>query len=191
VASRRKDPPSGEEEIEQSEVEQPDAAVEDPESLKKALQEALEKADRYLGNWQRAEADFANYKKRVEQERAEVIHFANANLIAALLPVLDDFERALENAAADPKAATWVEGVHLIYRKLRSVLEEHGLTRIEAEGSTFDPNLHEAVMCVEGEEGIVCEEVQKGYRLRDRLLRPAMVKVGKEGEGQAPGGEEQ
>jgi len=190
VAPRRKDPSSSEDEVEQSGVEQPEAAVA-PESAQKALQEALEKADRYLGNWQRSEADFANYKKRVEQERAEYAHFANAGLISALLPVVDDLERALENAAGDPKAATWVEGVQLIYRKLRSVLEEHGLTEIETEGSMFDPNLHEAVMCVEGEEGIVCEEVQKGYRLRDRLLRPAMVKVGKEGEGQAANGEGQ
>ena len=190
MAPRRKDLPSSEDEAEQGGAEQPEAAV-DQESAQKALEEALEKADRYLSNWQRAEADFANYKKRVEQERAEYAHFANANLIAALLPVVDDFERALENAAGDPNAATWVEGVQLIYRKLRSVLEEHGLTEIKAEGSKFDPNLHEAVMCVEGEEGIVCEEVQKGYRLRDRLLRPAMVKVGKEGERQASGGEEQ
>jgi molecular chaperone GrpE len=190
VAPRRKDPSSSEDEVEQSGVEQPEAAV-GPESVQKALQEALEKADRYLGNWQRAEADFANYKKRVEQERAEFAHFANASLISALLPVVDDFERALENAAADPEAGTWVEGVQLIYRKLRSVLEDHGLTEIEAEGSKFDPHLHEAVMCVEGEEGIVCEELQKGYRLRDRLLRPAMVKVGKEGNGQASGEEGQ
>lgn len=190
MAPRRKDSSSREDEGELSGVEQPEA-VEAPESASKALEEALANADRYLGNWQRAEADFANYKKRVEQDRAEFAHFANAGLISALLPVVDDFERALENAAADPEAAPWMEGMQLIYRKLRSVLEDHGLTEIEAEGSKFDPHLHEAVMCVEGEEGIVCEEVQKGYRLRDRLLRPAMVKVGKEGNGQASGEEGQ
>ena len=88
--------------------------------------------------------------------------------------VASDLERAM-------LVRQGVEGVQLIYRKLRSVLEDHGLTEIEAEGKEFDPNLHEAVMCVEGEDGIVCEEIQKGYTIRDRLLRPSMVKVGKEG----------
>jgi molecular chaperone GrpE len=96
---------------------------------------------------------------------------------------LDDLERALENASDDFDGPTWVEGVRLIYRKLKAVLEDQGLLEIEAEGKEFDPNLHEAVMCVEGEEGKVCEEIQKGYKLGDRLLRPSRVKVGKEQDG--------
>lgn len=179
AAAKRRPSPSGDE-VERNGVEEPEGA-EDHRAIKRALKEAQESAERYLANWQRAEADFANYKRRNEHERAESAHFANANLISALLPVVDDLERALEVAAADSSAATWVEGVQLIYRKLRSVLEDHGLTEIEAEGKEFDPNLHEAVMCVEGEDGIVCEEIQKGYTIRDRLLRPSMVKVGKEG----------
>jgi molecular chaperone GrpE len=154
--------------------------VEDPESLKKALEEAKEKADKYLANWQRAEADFINYKRRSEQERTETASFANATLITDLLPVLDDLERGLENVSDDFDRPTWVEGIRLIYRKLKAVLEDQGLLEIEAEGKEFDPNLHEAVMCVKGEEGQVCEQIQKGYKLRDRLLRPAKVKVGKE-----------
>ena len=110
--------------------------------------------------------------------------FANATLITDLLPALDDLERALENASDDFDGPTWVDGIRLIYRKLKAVLEDQGLLEIEAEGKEFDPNLHEAVMCVEGEEGKVCEQIQKGYKLRDRLLRPAKVKVGTEGGGE-------
>jgi len=171
----------GGEDIEGNEVGEV-AAAEDIESVKKELEEAKENAERYLINWQRAEADFINYKRRNEQERAEMASFANANLTRDLLPVVDDLERALENAIDEFDGPTLVEGIKLIYRKLKTVLEDHGLSEIEAEGKEFDPNLHEAVMCVEGEEGKVCEEVQRGYKLRDRLLRPSMVKVGKEAE---------
>lgn len=173
---------------ERSETGEP-GAVEGLQTVEQALEEAKESAEKYLANWQRAEADFLNYKRRHEQERAELAHFASASLISALLPVVDDLERALGNTDDESDVAAWVEGVKLIYQKLRSVLEDRGLEVIEAEGMEFDPNLHEAVMCVEGEEGIVCEEVQKGYKLRDRLLRPSMVKVGKEGSGPTSGEE--
>jgi len=179
LADEEKDFSPDQEGVERGEVEE----AEGLESLKKALEEAKEKAEKYLANWQRAEADFINYKRRSEQERAEMASSANANLIADLLPVLDDLERALENASDDFDGPTWVEGVRLIYRKLKAVLEDRGLLEIEAEGKEFDPNLHEAVMCVEGEEGKVCEEIQKGYKLGDRLLRPSRVKVGKEQDG--------
>ncbi|RLC65065.1 MAG: nucleotide exchange factor GrpE [Chloroflexi bacterium] len=174
---------AGHEEVKEVGVE----GTEDLESVKKELEEAKEQAGEYLANWQRAEADFINYKRRNEQERAEIASFANASLIKDLLPVLDDFERALENVSDDFDGPTWVDGIRLIHRKLKAVLEERGLSEIEAEGGAFDPNLHEAVMCVDGEEGKVCEEIQKGYRLRDRLLRPSMVKVGKEGSESAEG----
>jgi len=164
------------------------AGTENLEAMKAELAEVKQNAEKYLANWQRSEADLINYKRRSEQERAELASFANANLMAALLPVVDDLERALENATDDTDIASWVDGVRLIYRKLKTALEEHGLSEIKAEGKKFDPNVHEAVMCVEGEEGMVCEEIQRGYRLRDRLLRPAMVTVGKEGEGSESGG---
>ena len=153
---------------------------EDIESLKKELGEAKEQAEKCLGNWQRSEADFINYKRRNEQERANLSTFVKANLMTDLLPVLDDLERALDNITDD--IDSWAAGIELIYRKFKTVMEEHGLTEIEAEGQVFDPNFHEAVMCVEGEEGKVCEEIQRGYKLQDRLLRPSMVAVGKEGE---------
>jgi molecular chaperone GrpE len=177
LAEKGSDFSPDEEAVERGEVE--DA----PELVKKALEEEKEKAEKYLANWQRAEADFINYKRRVEQERTEMIGSANASLIMALLPVLDDFERALGNVSDNLDEPSWVEGMRLIYRKLKTVLEERGLSEVIAEGEDFDPNVHEAVMCVDGEEGKVCGEVQKGYMLRDRLLRPSMVKVGKEGPG--------
>ncbi len=159
------------------------AEGEDLESIKAALEEAKENAERYLANWQRSEADFINYKRRSEQERAEMAGFANASLMTDLLPVVDDLERALANATDDTDTKSWVDGIKLIYRKLKAALEGHGLSEIETEGEVFDPNLHAAVMCVEGEEGMVCGEIQRGYKLRDRLIRPAMVTVGKEGGG--------
>jgi len=138
-----------------------------------------ELADQYLANWQRSQADFINFKKRAEQEKAEFAKFANSALMSSLLPIIDDFERALENVPANARNAGWLEGIKLIYQKLMAVLENQGLSRIEAKGADFDPNFHEAVLYEEGEEGKVLEELQKGYMLHDRLLRPTMVKVGK------------
>jgi len=154
------------------------AELEDVESLINALAKEKAKGEDYLANWQRAQADFANYKRRVEQERNETTKFANAMLVLNLLPVLDDLERALENVSTKLAGLTWVEGIRLIYRKLQAVLQGHGLTEIKALGQPFDPNFHEAVLYGEGEEGIVIEELQKGYKLHERVLRPTMVKVG-------------
>ena len=152
---------------------------EDLESLKKALAEEQAKAEGYLASWQRAQADFVNFKRRTEQERNETVMLANAALVLNLLPVLDDLERALDNISEKLRKNTWVDGIVLIYRKLRSTLEANGLKEIKALGETFDPNYHEAALYDDGEEGMVIEELQKGYMLHDRVLRPAMVKVGK------------
>ena len=167
----------GEEMVEQGEVEQ--AEVEQPEeieSVKKALAE--EKSEKYLANWQRAQADLINYKRRSEQERAEVVNYANSTLILNMLPVLDDLERALGNVPDELAESPWIDGIRHIYRKLQAVLDAQGVSVIEAEGKDFDPNFHEAVMSVEGEEGKVIEETQKGYKLRNRVIRPTKVKVG-------------
>ena len=158
---------------------QPVAELDDVDSLRKALAEEKEKAEKHLANWQRAQADFINFKKRTEQEKAESAKFVNALLMSSLLPVLDDLERALDNITPKLAGLTWVDGVELIYRKFLTTLENQGLSKIETEGQGFDPNLHQAVLYEEGEEGKVIEELQKGYKLHDRLLRPAMVKVGK------------
>lgn len=151
----------------------------DIETLKRALAEEKEKAEKYLANWQMAEADFSNYKKRAEQEKNELGNSANASLILNLLPVLDDLERAF--ASLPPKSVdrTWVEGIRLIHRKLQEVLEAQGLTEIKAVGEPFDPSLHEAVAHQEGEEGVVIDEVQRGYKLKDKVLRPTLAVVGK------------
>jgi len=155
------------------------ADAEDIESLKQALEEEKEKAEKYLANWQRSEADLSNYKRRVEQEKAELSEYANAELIKSLLPVVDDLERALSNVPCGQEDISWIEGIRLIYKKLLGILEAQGVVQIPCEGEIFNPNIHEAVMCVPGEEGKVVEETQKGYTLRDRVLRPSMCKVGK------------
>jgi len=138
-----------------------------------------EKSASYLANWQRTQADFINYKRRIEQERETFARSANASLIISLLPVLDDFESAFEHAPHRGKEkGTWIEGIRMVERKLRTALETFGLKPIEAVGEPFDPNLHEAVRQDSGEEGKVVAEVRKGYMLNDRVLRPSMVVVG-------------
>ena len=149
------------------------------EELRAQLEQARAEAERYLNNWRRAEADFANYKKRVEQEREEIRRFANASLIINILPVLDDLERALSSLDARLAGLTWFDGIRLIYRKLQAILENAGVQEIPADGQPFDPRLHEAIHYAEGEEGKVLAVVQKGYKLHDRVLRPALVIVGK------------
>ena len=131
-----------------------------------------------MASWQRAAADYQNYKRRVEEERSETARFANAALIINLLPLIDDLERALQNVDTHLAGLTWVDGIRLIHRKFQAVLEMAGVQEIEADGETFDPSQHEAVSQGPGEENKVIAVVQKGYRLGDRVIRPAMVVVG-------------
>jgi molecular chaperone GrpE len=152
--------------------------IEGEEALRQALAEEREKAEANLAGWQRAQADYVNYKRRAEQEKEEVSQFANSILVLNLLPILDDWERALASTPDDQADHGWVEGIRLIERKLRGVLESQGLSPIEALGQPFDPTLHEAAMQGKGEEGIVIEELQKGYKFRDRVIRPSKVVVG-------------
>lgn len=141
--------------------------------------EAEKKAGEYLAMWQRAQADFINYKRRTEQERLEFNSFANATLVQAILPVLDDLERALDAIPEEFAGHDWVQGVKLVERKFKTVLEGQGVKPILALGMQFDPKYHEALRQGEGEEGVVIGELQKGYMLNDKLLRPARVVVGK------------
>jgi molecular chaperone GrpE len=163
---------------EQLEEEPTQEAGEDIEALKQALAEEKAKAEANLAGWQRAQADYTNYKRRAEQEKEEISQFANSILILNLLPVLDDWELALASIPEDQAELGWVEGVRLIERKLRGTLEALGLSPIEAVGQPFDPNLHEAAMQGKGEEGIVVGELRKGYKFRDRVIRPTKVVVG-------------
>ncbi len=135
-------------------------------------------AQRYLENWRRAEADFENYKKRVEQERAESAKFAAMPVIINMLPILDDLDRALKAIPDKLAHLSWTEGIRLIHRKLQATLEAQGVCEIKALGETFDPCVHEAVGQAAGEDGKVIEEAQKGYTLRGRVIRPACVIVG-------------
>ncbi|HVA24621.1 MAG TPA: nucleotide exchange factor GrpE [Chloroflexota bacterium] len=141
---------------------------------------ARAKADEYLEQWRRTAADFANFKRRTEQERVEMGRLFNESLVKALLPALDNFERALASVPDEFKVSGWVEGVSLTEKQLRTALEKEGLSPIEALGQKFDPNLHEAVahdISDEHEEDSVIAEFQKGYKLHDRVIRPSVVKV--------------
>ena len=153
----------------------------DVETLRQRLQEEQQKAESFYGNWQRTAADFANFKRRTEQERSETSRFASSLLILSLLPVLDDLERALGNVPRELTGLTWIDGIELIYRKMLAVFESHGVAPIEAAGKPFDPAFHEAVVRAPGEEGKVLNELQRGYTLHGRVIRPALVSVGEGG----------
>lgn len=157
---------------------QSEALPNEPEALAKQLAEERQRAESFYASWQRSAADFANYKRRTDQERADANRFAGAMLIVNILPILDDLERALQSVSKEVAGLTWVDGIQIIYRKLQMVLEAQGLKPIEAVGKAFDPNAHEAVLRAPGEEGIVLAELQRGYMLHDRVIRPALVKVG-------------
>ena len=164
------------------EVTEGEAATEDNQEL--TLEQKLEKAEteaaEYLEGWQRARAEFANARKRLERQRVDARRNATVEVVSKLLPILDDFDRALENVPGEISDHDWFEGVALVHRKLRSILETLGIERIEAVGQPFDPNFHEAVLREESdqyESGIVIKELQPGYRLEERVIRPSMVVV--------------
>jgi molecular chaperone GrpE len=137
-------------------------------------EQAVAEDDRLL----RLAADFENYKKRVTREREEYVSQANARLLGELIPVLDDLERALA-AAEQHEEAQLEEGVRLVHRSLASLLERHGVTAIDTDGQ-FDPHVHEALLAQpseDAESGAVIDVLQKGYKLGDRVVRPARVIV--------------
>ncbi len=160
-----------------------EALSNDPGRLKELLDEERAKAQQYMQNWQRAAADFQNFKRRVEDERSEVARFANAALVINLLPLIDDLDRALHNVDAHLAGLTWVDGIRLIHRKFQAVLEMTGVEEIRADGETFDPSLHEAVATAPQPEGgapsgTVVEVYQDGYRIGEGVvIRPARVVV--------------
>src|SRR5512140_18931 len=171
-------------ETQQAPVEAADARDADTEGLQKRVdvaearvRELEAKAAENLDGWQRAVAEFQNYKKRIDRDRDSDKAIMKGDLIKRMLPVLDDLERALQNR---PEDDPWSNGIDLIRRKLQSILEAEGLKRIEAEGTAFDPNFHEAISyeSADGlESGHVIAVVQNGYMLGDYVVRPAMVRV--------------
>lgn len=146
--------------------------------LEKALSEQKSKADEYLSALQRSQADFTNYRRRTEQEKADLGKYANSRLFCEILPILDDLERAISHVPEEHAKSDWVEGVRLVERKFKNILELQGVKPVCALGMMFDPNLHEAIRQEKGEEGAVIAEIQKGYTLGERLLRPSRVIVG-------------
>lgn len=138
------------------------------------------KAAEYLDGWQRARAEFANARKRLERQRAEAYNNAAVDFAQKLLPILDDFDRAIENAPSEIKNDDWFQGIALVQRKLNGILDDLNVQRIEAVGQPFDPNFHEALALMEAdgvESGVVIEELQIGYCIGDRVIRPALVNV--------------
>jgi molecular chaperone GrpE len=163
----------------EGEVEQP-VSLEEVENLKNELNEMRTKADEYLDGWQRARADFANYKKRVDRDQAQVYQLAVSSIVKRYLDVVDDLERALKNKPQQGEGAVWAEGIELVYRKMLALLESEGVKPMDAQGEIFDPNLHEAISQEahpEYEDGQIIEVIKQGYLLGDRVIRPALVRV--------------
>ena len=149
-------------------------------TLKTALEELDNKAEEYLDGWQRARAEFANYKKRVLRENMDIRQVARGEVIKLYLDIADDLERALQEKPETGNSEIWVEGIEIIFQKLRARLESEGIKPMNAMGEEFDPNIHEALMKEESEEfesGQIIEVMQEGYWIGDKVLRPALVRV--------------
>ncbi len=183
------DQPQSESEAPVEEADSPEVAEESPMldlspedimELQTQLEESQAKADEYLDGWQRARAEFANYKKRVERDRVRFHNDAVGDVAKRFLPIVDDLERAIKDRPQEGDGATWAEGIELIYRKMLKVLEADDITPMQAEGEMFDPNLHEAIVKTESDEH-ECEQIievlQQGYKIGDRVLRPAQVRI--------------
>jgi molecular chaperone GrpE len=157
-----------------SEVEQLSNEI---ESLKKQLAEAQSKAAEYKDSWLRSQAEFQNYRKRIERDNELTYISLKGDILKRILPVLDDLERALQNRSADD---AWANGIELVARKFQNILESEGLKKIEALGMEFDPNFHEAISHEPADgvqSGHVIGIVQNGYMLGERVIRPALVRV--------------
>jgi molecular chaperone GrpE len=161
-------------------VSEEEAAASELEADLARLSQIESERDEYLDTLRRVQAEFENYRKRVIKEQTALVDRATEGLVEQLLPVLDSFELALKNfdAAGGQDTESVRKGVELVYAELLGVLEKAGVSRVEAEGKPFDPNVHEAVMQEEGDgEPVVTDVLRTGYTLKGRVLRPAMVKV--------------
>jgi len=167
--------------IREAELPEGDMTLEDQlQVLESSLEEVTDKAEEYLDGWQRSRAEFANYKKRVQKENADIRQFARGEVIKIFLDVLDDLERALQEETQNRVDQEWVEGIRIIYQKLKTRLEAEGVRPMNALGEEFDPHIHEALMKEETEDypsGTIIGVMQEGYWIGDRVLRPAQVRV--------------
>ncbi len=167
-------------EAESEETEGETAEEEKPLTLEDQLAAAQAEAAKNLDGWMRAQAEFANARKRMEKQRVETYQNATASVAAKLLPIIDDFERALDNVPAEIAENSWLEGVQMIQRKLAGILDGLNVAAIEAVGQPFDPMFHEAIMQEATdafESGVVSKELQKGYQIGDKVIRPSLVYV--------------
>lgn len=158
------------------------ASAPDVAELQEQLAQAQAQAAEYLDNWRRSVADLSNARKRMQREQAEFNAAATARVLEKLLPIVDDFDRAFKVLPAGLEANDWVGGMRMIQRKLQALLENEGVTVIPTEGQMFDPSLHHAVSHEEVQgyaDGQIIDEVGRGYRLGDRVLRPSLVRVAK------------
>lgn len=161
-------------------VSEEEASSEEPLSLEEQLAAAQAEAEDYKDRWMRSQAEFANARKRMDKQRIELFSTATADVMKKLLPVLDDFDRAMENVPETISEDSWFEGVQLVQRKLGGILETFNVVPIEALGEPFDPNIHEAISqepTDEFDSGSVCRELQAGYKIGDRVIRPSLVIV--------------
>lgn len=152
-------------------------SMEEFDAMKNQLAEAQAKTQEFMDALLRERADFTNFRRRSEAEAQQSYRYAAGATIKKFLAVMDDLERAL---AHRPAGDTWANGIELVYRKYQSILDAEGVTRIDAEGKPFDPNLHEAIMqeaSADHESGTVIAVLQQGYMHGDKVLRPALVKV--------------
>jgi molecular chaperone GrpE len=163
----------------------PENAPEAQADLSAQLEAEKNRSAELLDSWQRARAEFLNFKRRTEQERQREAQMAGLMVIAKVLPILDDFDLALANRPQGGDTEAWVNGVALVAHKLRTVLEGEGVQPIAAMGQKFDPALHEAVMVEDGGGDWVVAELRRGYTLNGQVIRPALVKVGKSGSREA------
>ena len=162
------------------EAETTEGAAEAAEPEDPRIAELRQQAEEYNNRYLRAQADFDNFRRRTLKEKEELAQYASMKLITQLLPVIDNFGRALQTGGEQTDSQSFFKGVDMIYRQFSQVLEAEGLKAMDPVGQPFDPEMHQAIMQVESdeyEEGIVVEVVQPGYWLKDKVIRPAMVKV--------------
>jgi molecular chaperone GrpE len=162
------------------EVEVSSEEADELSALREELDSVKSREAEYLEGWQRARAELANARKRFQREQERSYQSAKADLLVRILPIVDDFERAFVTLPEDQPRTGWFEGVQLILHKLRALLEQEGVAPIEAVGQEFDPFLHQALThepSTDVEEGRIIDEVQKGYQVADRVLRPTSVRV--------------
>ena len=177
--SKKEEKQKEEEQVEAEIVEELGAETE-LDLLRQQLEEVAVEADKNLDGWRRSQAEFVNFRKRVERDQARMYEEAAARVIKRVLPVIDDLNRAMQNRPAEGEGAEWANGMELISRKLQTVLESENITTMQVEGEMFDPNLHEAIAQVESpdhESGQIVEVIHQGYMIGDRVLRAALVRV--------------